>query len=246
MPGPQNPVTASTPIPPPLVSLAFGELREGRNVYLTIQALEFLQKLYASIQGGGGLIAELVLSLPSPGVVQAESQSLIQQAEARLVAAASVTGRMAAIEARLQGAEDLGRMLLGRPTPAATQATTSPIATSAPFVTSEVIAAAALVNVWNDAGAFHARNADTTAAITALHECHGFTSIGAGSGATMQVQFFGILGGLSGLTPGPAYLGATGAVTSTPNATAGQISQEVGIALSATSIWFAPQHPTGL
>jgi hypothetical protein len=53
-----------------------------------------------------------------------------------------------------------------------------------------------------------------------------------------------VITGLSGLTPGvPHYLDtAAGAITDTPPAAAGNLVQEVGIALSATVLLFNPKE----
>lgn len=112
---------------------------------------------------------------------------------------------------------------------------------------SETIAAAGLVNVWSNSGAFAIRNANGSVGIASGQEAHGFINTGVTVGQMVQVHFAGLLNGLSGLTPGPAYLDATpGNVTSTPLSAPGDVSQQVGIAVSATAIWFAPQTPVGL
>lgn len=57
-----------------------------------------------------------------------------------------------------------------------------------------------------------------------------------------------IISGLAGLTPGATYyLNTTpGAITITPPSTVGNVVQAVGVALSATSLLFAPQAPITL
>lgn len=73
MANPQNPVTASFPIPPPVGNFPFIDMHTGG---LTPMAWEFLQKLWAAIQGGGGLIDADLLSILSPGVVAGYIESL--------------------------------------------------------------------------------------------------------------------------------------------------------------------------
>lgn len=48
--------SASFPLPPPVGRLAIGVVRDGSQVYLNQVGLEFLTKLWAGIQGSGGLI----------------------------------------------------------------------------------------------------------------------------------------------------------------------------------------------
>jgi hypothetical protein len=63
------------------------------------------------------------------------------------------------------------------------------------------------------------------------------------------VYLSGDLTGLTSLTPGVAYYlsGSTaGAATATAPSTAGHISQEIGIAVSATAIAFEQQQPITL
>lgn len=75
-----------------------------------------------------------------------------------------------------------------------------------------------------------AANADGTAIVI------GVTPAGVSIAASATVVAEGIVGGLSGATPGvPYYLGATGALVTTAPAT-GRIIQ-VGVAASATQLW---------
>lgn len=105
-------------------------------------------------------------------------------------------------------------------------------------VTSEVLAAGDLINIWNDSGTEKVRKADATAA---GKEACGFVLSSAGNGATVLVYFEGRITGLSGLTPGTRYyLSAAspgGATVTPPNAT-GNVVQFVGVAVSATEIAF--------
>lgn len=108
---------------------------------------------------------------------------------------------------------------------------------------SEALAAGDLVNLYNNAGTINARKADATAE---GKECHGFVKAAVANAATATVFTSGnILTGLTGLTPGARQYVATspGARTETPPATAGNVVQMVGVAVSATSIAFEPEEP---
>lgn len=113
------------------------------------------------------------------------------------------------------------------------------------MASSENLAAGDLVNVWNDAGTRKARRADASNG----RRVHGFVLAGVTSPANATVYFSGDITGLTSLTPGnPMYLsGSTpGASTATAPSTAGQISQEIGVAISATAISFRPVQPITL
>lgn len=105
---------------------------------------------------------------------------------------------------------------------------------------SEAIAAGALVNVWNNAGAIAVRNADNSSPSKAA--C-GFVLQAVASGAPATVYFGGVLSGVAGLTPGQSYfLGSAGAIipaAALPTAT-GSLTQSVGVAISATQLAFQP------
>lgn len=110
---------------------------------------------------------------------------------------------------------------------------------------SENLSAGELVNVWNDAGTRKARKADASNG----RRAHGFVLTGTTSPNNATVYFSGDITGLTSLTPGnPMYLSGTtaGAATATAPSTAGQISQEIGIAISATAITFEAQQPITL
>lgn len=105
---------------------------------------------------------------------------------------------------------------------------------------SETIAAGALVNIWDNAGVANIRNANGG---TTGKKAHGFVLFPATAGTAVQAYSAGqVISGLSGLTPGTIeYLGATpGATTETALTTSGQTSQEVGVALSASTMLFLP------
>jgi hypothetical protein len=108
----------------------------------------------------------------------------------------------------------------------------------------EAIAAGSLVNVWLSASTPSARNADNT---STGKPAVGFAAAAIASAATGTITFAGIISGLSGLTPGAMYfLGAAGAVvlgTGLPTAS-GTIIQQIGYALSTTTLQFNPQPQT--
>lgn len=70
---PQTPQAASFPIPPPVGNFPFIDTTSGA---LTPMGWEFLQKLWASIQGSGGIIDTSLLTTLTPGVVAAMIESL--------------------------------------------------------------------------------------------------------------------------------------------------------------------------
>lgn len=105
---------------------------------------------------------------------------------------------------------------------------------------SENLASGALVNVWDNSGVASFRNANGA---TTGKKAHAFVLSAASSGAFVQGYSAGqVISGLSGLTPGATeYLAASaGATTETPLSTSGQLSQEVGVALSSSSMLFLP------
>lgn len=108
---------------------------------------------------------------------------------------------------------------------------------SATILASEAIAAGAFVNVYNNAGVENVRNADQTAA-NAGKPANGFALTAIASGATGTINFNGLNTAVTGQTPGPVFLGATGAATSTVPTTSGYSLQSIGDAVSATSIHF--------
>lgn len=109
------------------------------------------------------------------------------------------------------------------------------------FPTSEALAAGALVNIADVSGTPTARNANAT---DATKPATGFVLAAVTQPANATVYFPGqIVTGVSGLTIGaPVFLSAAtpGAVTSTAPSAAGNLVQQVGYALSATSFVFQP------
>ncbi len=111
---------------------------------------------------------------------------------------------------------------------------------------SEALAAGAIVNLWSNAGAAAARNADSGTG-AAGKKASGFVQSAVASGAIANVYRTGMNTGLTGLTPGSDYyLGASGAVTITPPSTSGTTSQYVGTAISATVLDVQPQTPIAI
>lgn len=113
------------------------------------------------------------------------------------------------------------------------------------MATSENLSAGDLVNIWNDSGTRKARKADASNG----RRAHGFVLDSVNSPNNATVYLSGDITGLTSLTVGvPYYLSgsAAGGVTATAVSTAGYLSQEIGIAVSTTSIVFKPQMPITL
>lgn len=109
---------------------------------------------------------------------------------------------------------------------------------------SENISAGALVNLFTSSGALKVRNANAT---DATKPAHGFVLSSVTTGNPVTVYGPGQADtGLTSLTPGTTYYldVSAGAVNSTAPSTAGNVIQQVGIALSATSLLFNPQVAT--
>jgi hypothetical protein len=110
----------------------------------------------------------------------------------------------------------------------------------ASVVASEAIAAGALVNLWMNGAALNVRNADNSAA---GKEANGFSpsAISSSSSGTIYTLSGSVISGLSGLTIGTLYfLGTTGAAVATITSTTGSVLQQIGRALSATTLLFEP------
>ena len=112
------------------------------------------------------------------------------------------------------------------------------------FPTSEALSAGALVNIVDVSTVPTARNANAT---DVTKPAMGFVLAATTSPSNATVYFPGqVVTGVSGLTTGASvYLSAatSGAVTSTAPATAGNLIQQVGTALSPTSFIFQPLLP---
>lgn len=113
-------------------------------------------------------------------------------------------------------------------------------ADTAVITTSEALVAGDLVNIWNSTGA-KVRKADPAAA---GKEAHGFVLTGFASGAQATVYFEGTNTAVTGLTPGPQWLGPTaGKCSTTVPTAAGSVVQRVGFATSATALNFNSSDP---
>lgn len=113
-------------------------------------------------------------------------------------------------------------------------------ADTAIIAASEALVAGDLVNVWNSSGP-KVRKADPA---TAGKEAHGFVLTAVASGANATVYFEGSNTSVTGLTPGPQFLGATaGKATSAAPTGAGKVVQRVGFATSATVLNFNAGEP---
>ena len=113
-------------------------------------------------------------------------------------------------------------------------------------VTQPAIASEALVtfvNFWNDGGVLKVRNADASAGIG--KKCDGYILGAVASGATAAVylDIGTVVTGLTGLTPGTRYFlseTAPGGLTATPPTASGHLLQELGKAISETSLKYEP------
>lgn len=117
-------------------------------------------------------------------------------------------------------------------------------ADTATITASETLAAGNWVNVWNDASTAKVRKADAT---TAGKEVHGFVLSAVTSGNPATVYFEGTNTQVTGQTPGPVFLQTTaGAGGATIPSASGNVVQQVGVALSATSVNFERGTPVVL
>jgi hypothetical protein len=97
-----------------------------------------------------------------------------------------------------------------------------------------------VVNIWNDSGTPKVRKAD---ADDPTKYAQGFILADVLNGEDVIVYLSGKVTGLSGLTPGALqFLSSTGGqVTATPPTGSGKIVQQLGTALSSTTMNFEPQ-----
>lgn len=118
-------------------------------------------------------------------------------------------------------------------------------ADTASITASETIAAGAFVSVFNNSGTPNVRNADASNG----RRCHGFSLLGGASSASVVVYFEGRNTAVSGKTCGATqYLsGATpGASTETAPSTSGHTVQQLGTAITTTTIDFEALQPITL
>lgn len=119
-----------------------------------------------------------------------------------------------------------------------------PYAVPAPSATieaSEALSTGNVLNLYTSGGNARIRKANAT---DTAKPANAFTLTAIANGASGAIYFVGqIITGLSGLTPGTVYYLDTtgGALTATPPSTPGNGVQQVGIALSATTLLFNPQ-----
>ena len=105
---------------------------------------------------------------------------------------------------------------------------------------SEALSAGAYVNIYSNAGAFAVRNADGS---TSGKQADGFVLAAVASGGQATVYLGGINTAVTGQTPGLVYLSdtAVGMGAAAGATTAGHAYQQIGTALSASAVQFAPQ-----
>jgi hypothetical protein len=118
---------------------------------------------------------------------------------------------------------------------------------TASVVTSENIGAGSLVNIYNNAGTSTCRKADATAE---GKETSGFVLATTTSGQNATVYFEGRITGLSGMTPG-AYqfmdkTTAGGHIEDVSGFATGNVVQQVGIAITASTMDFEKSQPITL
>lgn len=110
--------------------------------------------------------------------------------------------------------------------------------------TTEILAAGALVNIFNNAGTPSCRNAVAT---SVAKSANGYVLAGFGSGASATVYLAGQNTPMQATVAnaGPVFLSAAtpGAATLTPPAAAGNVVQRVGVAYSTTAMQFNPGQP---
>lgn len=56
---------ATFPVPPPVLNLPFGQVENDGQVYLTVSGMQFMQVMWAAIQGSGGLIDQSAIAQPA-------------------------------------------------------------------------------------------------------------------------------------------------------------------------------------
>ena len=102
------------------------------------------------------------------------------------------------------------------------------------LLASETLAAGDFVNIFSG-GVRKASSTDIT------KQAHGFVTASYSSTNPVVVFYSGLLTGTSGLTAGARYfLSASGTESTTPPTLTGQLSQEIGVAISTTALLFQP------
>ena len=95
------------------------------------------------------------------------------------------------------------------------------------------------VNVYDSAGTPKIRLAD--ASLGQGYQCDGFVVDTVAAGGTVKIYTDGMNTHVSGMVASEVWLGNAGLGTNTPPTTTGYISQQIGIATSATEVAFEPQ-----
>lgn len=126
--------------------------------------------------------------------------------------------------------------------------TLMPIGVGTPTIvlpTTEIIAAGAFINVWNNAGTPSVRNANAT---DTTKPAHGYVLAGFGSGSNATVYLASENNVLTGLSVGSVYYLTTtgGVVSTTPPNTTGNSLQTVGYAINTTTIQYSQSIPIQL
>ena len=112
-----------------------------------------------------------------------------------------------------------------------------------PAVAGEALVAGNLVHIRNNAGVPHVVKADADAMLA----CHGFVLESKSAGEVVKVYSYGYNPLMSGLTPGPVFLGTTpGTASSAPSIVPGTFSQRVGFAVASTTMNFVYSPPIKL
>lgn len=108
---------------------------------------------------------------------------------------------------------------------------------------SEDLSAGSWVNEYYSGGNALVRLADASNG----RRAHAFVRASYTTGQMASCWFTGVNDQQSGCTPGATqFLGAAGASTETAPTTAGHISQQLGVAVSATEVAFGPSRPITL
>lgn len=109
---------------------------------------------------------------------------------------------------------------------------------------SENLALGDFVNIHDVAGAFRVRKADAS---SSGKQAHGYVIAVVSSGNPATVYFEAKNTGQSGLTGGTVYLSTTpGRATNTAPSGSGQVVQEIGVAVTATTVDVQIDSPTVL
>lgn len=139
MPGPNNPPFSTAPVPPPFQNLPFGQVRAGGDVFLSTTAIQFLQELWASIQGQDGILSLLIALAYSPGQSAASAAAIIDQLAAQYAMAAERGSDTPALIALMQDVA-LSVQAPPRPPPSTVSRTSSQSLPADPTVPASTVA----------------------------------------------------------------------------------------------------------